>query len=203
MTSLLAPAPTECGRVGDAALVARLRAGDEAAFARIVREWSPLMLHVARSFVATHASAEECVQDTWLTVIGGLDRFEGRSRLRTWAIGILINIARRRGDRDRRVVALDPTVDPERFGPDGRWTHAPQPWGPESVLLDRELLGVVGAALDELPARQRAVVALRDVHGLEAEEVCSLLSLTPANQRVLLHRGRAQVRTRIEHYFHS
>jgi RNA polymerase sigma-70 factor (ECF subfamily) len=198
----------------DAELLNRLRRGDEQAFAEIVRDWSPVMLRVAATFVSTHASAEECVQEAWLVVIRALDRFEGRSRLRTWAVGIVVNIARRRAERDGRVVpwttvedGAGPTVDPRRFRPPGEkwaggWTElgAPQEWEPEAMLLAGEVTDVLTKALAELPLRQRAVVTLRDVHGLTPEEVCSVLDLNPGNQRVLLHRGRARLRKLLEDY---
>jgi RNA polymerase sigma-70 factor (ECF subfamily) len=195
-------------------LLRRLQAGDERAFAEIVREWSPVMLRVAATFVTTHASAEECVQEAWLGVIRGLDRFEGRSRLRTWAVGIVVNIARRRAQRDGRILPWTaagdesgPTVDPRRFRATGEqwaggWTEqgAPRQWEPEAVLLAGEAMELLTRGLAELPPRQRAVVTLYDVHGLNAEEVCAVLDLSPANQRVLLHRGRSKVRGAIEQY---
>ncbi len=198
----------------DAELLRRLRAGDERAFGEIVREWSPLLLRVAGSFVTTHASAEECVQEAWLVVIRGLEGFEGRSRLRTWVVGIVVNIARRRAERDGRVVPWTaaeeesgPTVDPHRFRAAGEqwaggWTEqgAPREWEPEARLLAGEAMELLTRGLAELPPRQRAVVALHDVHGLTAEEVCALLELSPGNQRVLLHRGRARLRQLLEDY---
>jgi RNA polymerase sigma-70 factor (ECF subfamily) len=200
----------------DAALVERLRAGDSDAFVMVVRAWSPAMLRVARAFVASEATAEECVQEAWLGILRGLDGFEGRSQLRTWALRIVTHIAQRRGARDGRVVpvALEeddgPAVDPRRFRPAGErwaggWTEAGAPveWDPEGFLLAGETLAVVGAALAALPARQRAVVSLRDVQGLSAEEVCDALELTAANQRVLLHRGRARLRQALEDYHRS
>jgi RNA polymerase sigma-70 factor (ECF subfamily) len=198
----------------DAELLSRLRAGDERAFGEIVREWSPLLLRVAGSYVSTHASAEECVQEAWLVVIRGLDGFEGRSRLRTWVVGIVVNIARRRAERDGRVVPsapieedAGPTVDPRRFRPSGEqwaggWTEqgAPTEWDPEAMLLAGEAVELLARGLAELPMRQRAVVTLYDVHGLTAEEVCAVLDLSPGNQRVLLHRGRARLRPLLEDY---
>ena len=198
----------------DAGLLRRLRAGDERAFGEVVREWSPLLLRVAGSFVTTHASAEECVQEAWLAVIRGLDGFEGRSRLRTWVVGIVVNIARRRAERDGRVVlstAVDeepgPTVDARRFRPAGEqwaggWTEqgAPRDWDPEAMLLSSEAVELLIRGLAELPLRQRAVVTLYDVHGLTAEEVCAVLDISPGNQRVLLHRGRARLRQLLEDY---
>jgi RNA polymerase sigma-70 factor (ECF subfamily) len=195
-------------------LLSRLRAGDERAFAQIVREWSPVMLRVAGTFVSVHASAEECVQEAWLGVIRGLDRFEGRSRLRTWTIGIVVNIARRRAQRDGRMVSWapgedesGPTVDPRRFRAPGEqwaggWTEqgAPREWEPEAVLLAGEALDVLADGLAQLPPRQRAVVTLCDVHALSAEEVCSVLDLNAGNLRVLLHRGRARLRQLLEDY---
>lgn len=191
----------------DAALLARLRSGDQRAFASVVRAWSPAMLRVARAHVRTHASAEEVVQEAWLGVIRGLDGFEGRAQLRTWVFRILVNVARRRGRaEDHPTVPLNgPTVDPDRFRGDddpypGHWreTAAPADWGPEPAVLSVEFRAMLATALAELPERQRAVVELRDVHGLDGDEVCELLSLTPANQRVLLHRGRTRLRALLE-----
>ena len=191
----------------DATLVARLRAGDEVAFATVVRQWSPAMLRVARAHVSTHASAEEVVQEAWIGVVRGLDGFEGRAQLRTWVFRILVNVARRRGRTENRmnVELSGPTVDPDRFRDDddpypGHWRAdaAPADWGPEPVVLAAEFRGVLERALAELPERQRAVVELRDVHGFDCEEVCQLLELTAANQRVLLHRGRAKLRGALE-----
>jgi RNA polymerase sigma-70 factor, ECF subfamily len=194
-------------QVDDATLVGRLRAGDEAAFATVVREWSPAMLRVARAYVSTYASAEEVVQEAWIGVVRGLDGFEGRAQLRTWVFRILVNVARRRGRNEGRMNAelSGPTVDPDRFRDDddrypGHWRAdaAPTDWGPEPVVLAAEFRGVLERALAELPERQRAVVELRDVHGFGCEEVCQLLELTAANQRVLLHRGRAKLRGALE-----
>lgn len=206
----------------DAELVARLRARDEAAFALLLDGWSAGMLRLARSIVSTPDSAAEVVQDTWLAVIQGIDRFEGRSALQTWVYRILVNTARRRGAREARSVPFSgvvsggegddgPTVDPERFrgaGEDypGHWREYPAPWGhrpwtgPERHALDDELREVLERALAGLPERQRVVVTLRDVEGLESEQVCEMLELTPANQRVLLHRARARLRAELEAY---
>lgn len=191
----------------DTALLADLRAGDQVAFATIVRAWSPAMLRVARAHVRTRATAEEVVQEAWLGVIRALDGFEGRAQLRTWVFRILVNTARRRGRVEARTIGeLDgPTVDPDRFRGDddpypGHWRDgaAPPGWGPEPALLSAEFRAVLSTALADLPERQRAVVELRDVHGFDSEEVCELLDLTAANQRVLLHRGRARLRTVLE-----
>ncbi|GAA4685870.1 sigma-70 family RNA polymerase sigma factor [Pseudonocardia yuanmonensis] len=193
--------------VADPELVERLREGDEQAFAEVVRTWSPSMLRLARVHVRTHASAEEVVQEAWLAVVRGLDGFAARSSLRTWVFTILVNTARRRGRAEAgQVVELArPSVDPDRFrGEDdeypGHWRPeaAPVEWGPEPEVLAAEFRGLLDRALAELPHRQRAVVELRDVHGLDAEEVCALLDLTPANQRVLLHRARSRLRGLLE-----
>jgi len=211
----------EAGASGDAELVRRLRAGDERVFADLVERWSPTMLRVARTFVGSAQSAEDVVQDAWLGVLAGLDRFEGRASLRSWVFTILVNRARTRGGREARTVAVawsagagdggtGPTVDPGRFqGPDGRhpghWTSvgAPQPWdeAPERRALAREAIAQVATALEALPPRQRLVVVLRDVEGLTAEETCAVLGVTAQNQRVLLHRGRAALRGRLEEYY--
>ena len=174
------------------------------------------MLHVARSYVASRASAEEVVQETWLAVVRGLDGFEGRSSLRTWTFRVLANIARRQGVREYRVVASgqpadgDPgrAVPADRFRPAGepwaggwRAEAAPRAWGPEAAVLGGEARALLDAALSTLPPRQRVVVQLRDVDGLDAEEVCAVLGLTPANQRVLLHRARAKLREQLAVYY--
>lgn len=194
----------------DGELVARLRAGDEACFALVLDAWSAGMLRVARAFVSTPDSAAEVVQDAWLAVIEGVDRFEGRSSLKTWVYRILVNIAKRRGLRESRVVpesSLGPTVDPASFqGPGephpGHWRQSPAPWPtPEQHILATETRAFLTEAINRLPERQRAVLVLRDVSGYEAEEVCSILEITAANQRVLLHRARAFVRGELARHY--
>ena len=199
-------------------LVARLRAGDEAAFAQLVDEWSPVMLHVAGRYVANTQAAEDVVQEAWLGVIKGLPRFEGRSSLRSWAFSILINRAKTRRTRDFRLVPSatmtapeqdGPVVDPGRFqGPDGRYPGhwgsdgAPRPWEePETGALGREVGELIDRALDDLPERQRLVVQMRDVQGMSSDEACAALQLSPQNQRVLLHRGRSALRAVLEAYY--
>jgi RNA polymerase sigma-70 factor (ECF subfamily) len=207
--------PAPGGLPPDEDLVARLRAGDEAAFVALVDGWSPGMMRAARAYVASDEAAEDVVQETWLAVVRGVDRFEGRSSLRTWTYRILVNIAKTRGVRDSRTVVWSslgpedagPTVDPSRFqGPDdpypGHWRRFPEPWpSPESEVVSREVQRTVEAALAELPHRQRVVITLRDVDGYSSDEVCSILEISAANQRVLLHRARAAVRARLERYF--
>ncbi|HEU4911359.1 MAG TPA: sigma-70 family RNA polymerase sigma factor [Actinomycetes bacterium] len=216
-TNAPVPAPRMSVHVEDE-LLEKLRAGEDSVFAEIVRAWSPVMMRVARFHVSTEASAEEVVQETWLAVIRGLDAFEGRSTVRTWVFRILTNLAKTRGVREARTVPMatlssgdeaDGVVDPDRFrGPDDEWpghwtsTGAPTSWPtPESSVLGAEVRDRVAAALSVLPERQRVVVTLRDVHGLDSDEVCSALQISPANQRVLLHRGRAQVRAQLEDYY--
>jgi RNA polymerase sigma-70 factor (ECF subfamily) len=203
----------------DAAVLRRLRDGDESAFAELVSSWSAMMLRVARSYVSTAASAEEVVQDTWLAVIRGLGHFEERSSLRTWVLSILANLAKSRGVREARTVPWSqlaagddagPTVDPDRFRPSDdayphNWTPAgaPTAWPPtpEESALAGEVRVRLSAAIGQLPQRQRDVVSLRDVHGLSAAEVCDVLGITTANQRVLLHRARAGLRAALEAYY--
>lgn len=201
----------------DSGVVEALRRGDEQAFAAVVRANTPSMLRVAQTHVPTRAAAEDAVQETWLVVLGGLDRFELRSSLRTWIFGILVNVARRRGARERRSVpfsaaftdverASGPTVDPSRFQPPdsptaGGWSSPPSAWDlPEPALLSQETRTRLRAAIADLPPRQRAVLDLRDVQGMDADVVCDLLDLSPGNQRVLLHRARAQLRTVLGDY---
>ena len=199
----------------DADLVAALRAGDEETFRRIVREWHSSLLHVAQIFVPTRALAEEVVQETWLRVLGALDRFEGRSSLKTWVFRILVNTAKTRAQREGRVIPFsalhDPArvpeaaVDADRFLADshertpGAWS-SPPPALPEDRLVAAETRAVVAQAIDALPANQRAVISLRDVEGWSSDEVRNALDLTEVNQRVLLHRARSRVRQALEEY---
>jgi RNA polymerase sigma-70 factor (ECF subfamily) len=195
----------------DEALVAGLRAGDEATFAQLLDAWSASMVRLARSYVSTVDSAEEVVQDTWLAVIQGIGGFEGRSSLKTWVYRILVNTAKNRGVRESRTVLLPedhgPTVDPARFQDadgafPGHWREFPAPWPtPESALLAGEIRAVIDEVLGALPARQRIVLTLRDIDGHSSAEVCAMLDISAENQRVLLHRARAAVRTRLETYF--
>ncbi len=203
----------------EADLLVSLRRGDEAAFASIVNGWSPMLQRVARTYVSTDASAQEIVQETWLAVVRGLDRFEGRSSLKTWVFRILTNLGKTRGVRESRSVpwsslspvdSSGPTVDPGRFGgPEDEWpSHwtplgSPRPWqpSPEDATVAGEIRREVARALTELPERQRTVVALRDVHGMSSDEVCDALTISRANQRVLLHRGRARLREALENYY--
>jgi RNA polymerase sigma-70 factor (ECF subfamily) len=165
--------------------------------------------------VASDEAAEDVVQETWLAIIRGIDRFEGRSSLQTWAYRILVNLAKDHGVKDSRTIAwsslapedFGPTVDPSRFqGPDdpqpGHWRRFPMAWpSAETGVVSREVRPIIEAALADLPHRQRVVITLRDVEGYSSEEVCSILEISAANQRVLLHRARAAVRSRLEAYY--
>jgi RNA polymerase sigma-70 factor, ECF subfamily len=200
----------------DATLVARLRDGDERAFVVAVDSLSPAMFAVARGYVRARSVAEEVVQEAWLGVIKGLDRFEGRSTLRTWVLQIVANIARKHAVGEARSFPFsslefgdqEPAVEPERFrGPDepypGGWRSFPTDWRtlPQSRLLARETLDLVDRAIGELPEAQRIVITLRDVIGCGPEEVCETLRISDGNQRVLLHRARTRVRARLERHF--
>lgn len=199
----------------DDELVDRLRVGDEQAFAELVDRYSTSMLAVARTHVASREVAEDVVQDTWLALLKGIDGFEGRSSLRTWLFRVLVNIAKTRGVRERRGTAVDvnntpdhPAVSPDRFQSDdsqwpGHWVRFPMPWreSPEHSLPAGEALDLVRHELARLPQKQRIVVSLRDVDGYDSDEVCALLDLTAADQRVLLHRGRARIRLALAGYF--
>jgi RNA polymerase sigma-70 factor, ECF subfamily len=199
-------------------LVQELREGDEAAFRELVRRYSPSMLRVAMMYVSSRAVAEEVVQEAWLGVIAGIDRFEGRSSLRTWIFRILTNTAKTRGQREGRSVPFsslagpdegegEPAVAADRFlGPDHRWAGhwASSPRSPRDVP-EAELLGTearerIAAAIEALPENQRAVIALRDVDGFDAVEASEILGITDGNQRVLLHRARGKVRAALEDY---
>ena len=187
----------------DAPLLLRLRAGDEQAFTVLVERYHPSMLRLALSFVASQAVAEEVVQDTWLAVLRGLGRFEERSSLRTWLFSILVNRARATGVREARTVPVadaGPVVDASRFGPSGGWAAPPEHWIEEAEnRVDAiKLSELLRDGLDRLPARQREAVLLRDVEGLSSAEVCQVLAISEANQRVLLHRGRSRLRQLLE-----
>jgi len=199
----------------DAQLVAALLAGDEATFARLVRDWNSSMLRVAQIFVPSRAIAEDVVQETWVRVVVALDRFEGRSSLKTWVFRILVNTAKTRAQREGRVLPFsalnnparipEAAVDPDRFRPEddprypGHWA-APPPQLPEERLLAAETRQQIAAAIDALPATQAAVIRLRDVDGWSSEEVRNALDISEVNQRVLLHRARAKVRQALEDY---
>jgi RNA polymerase sigma-70 factor (ECF subfamily) len=190
----------------DAALLGRLRAGDEQAFVMLVRRHHDAMLRLARGYVPSMAVAEEVVQDTWLGVLRGLSGFEGRSSMRTWLLRILVNRARTAGARERRTVAVsdpEPTVDPSRFDRAGAWATPPEHWAEQADnrLDAAKLAGRLRSAIDELPDRQREVVTLRDVDGMTSEEVCGVLEISEGNQRVLLHRGRSRLRQILETEF--
>ena len=190
----------------EAELLEALRAGDEDAFAQLVREYHPSLVRVARLYVPTQAAAEEVAAETWLAVLNGLDRFEGRSSLRTWIFRILTNIAKTRAVRDRRTLPFsalqdpaEPAVEPDRFSASGEWAAPPEPW-PEAALLAAETRERLAEAIAALPPTQRAVITLRDVEGWSSEEVRNALDLSETNQRVLLHRARSKVRAALESY---
>lgn len=202
----------------DVELLARLREGDEDAFVMLVERYQTSMLRLARSMVPSPAVAEEAVQDAWMGVVRGVDRFEGRSTLKTWLFRILANRARSAGSSEyrhaRTSVPLDaapgsrfsgdaedgPAVDPSLFDAGGHWAEPVQRWGDdtEDRLDALALAPFLKAALEQLPARQRQVVVLRDLEGLSSNEVCDVLGISPGNQRLLLHRGRTQLRTALE-----
>jgi RNA polymerase sigma-70 factor (ECF subfamily) len=198
----------------DAKLVEGLRAGDEAAFATLMREYGAGMLRVAQMFVSSRSVAEEVVQEAWLGVLNGIGRFEGRSSLKTWLFRIVANTAKTRGMREARSIPFSAlagegeevsSVDPDRFLAagerfPGHWAAPPQEWAPEGRLLEQEALAVIEHEIDQLPPAQRAVITLRDVQGFSSEEVCNALDLTETNQRVLLHRARSKVRRALEEY---
>jgi RNA polymerase sigma-70 factor, ECF subfamily len=204
---------------GDEQLVARLKRGDERAFAELISAYSPALLRVAQARVRTRAVAEEVVQETWLAVLSGLERFEGRSSLKTWIFRILTNIAITRGTRESRCLPFsslaereadepDEPLDASRFLPadHDRWPHhwalGPTRWQtPEEGLLTRETRDRILQAVESLPPAQRTVITLRDIEGWPSDEVCETLGISEGNQRVLLHRARSKVRAAVEEFF--
>jgi RNA polymerase sigma-70 factor (ECF subfamily) len=207
-------------RADEGALLERLRAGDDRAFRELVTRYHRSMVRVARAHVPTDAVAEEVVQEAWLGVLAGLDRFQARSSVKTWIFRIVVNRAKTRGAQERRTVVFsaltgdgldgpgEPAVDPDRFLPadhavyPGHWSSPPQSPGqlPEDRAVAAELRARIQTCIDQLPPRQRAIIALRDIEGWRASEVCSTLALSDANQRVLLHRARSKVRAALEAY---
>lgn len=184
----------------DEALVARALEGDEDAFVLLVERHQRSLLRLARTYVRDDHLAEDVVQDTWIGVLRGIERFEGRARFRTWLHRVLANRARSRASKEGRYVLLDPADEDspvaDRFDKAGHWRDRPREWTltPERLLLSEEIRAVIERALEAVPPAQRAVVELRDVEGLEASEVCNVLGISETNQRVLLHRGRTKVR---------
>lgn len=205
------PSPTSPS--DDDAALAALRNGDEDAFRTLVRAHHGGLVRMARSFVKTDAVAEEVAQETWAAVLEGLDRFEGRSSVRTWIYRILVKRAISRAEKEGRSVPFsslsdEPSdlVDPARFTVKGHWKSkgtAPRRWDdgtPEKLALEAESRDVINEAIDSLPPNQRAVITLRDLAGWDSREVCNVLDVSETNQRVLLHRARSKVRSALEAY---
>ena len=190
--------PTVLASIGvddDFGLVERLRAGDESAFVELVRRYQPRLLRLAEATVGSRAVAEEVCQDTWLAVVRGVDRFEGRSSLKTWLFRVLLNRARTSAGREQRAGRADSDAV-ERFDANGAWAEPPVPWSDriDDRLVAAQVAHRVHDLLPALPDQQRQVVVLRDVEGLDPAAVASLLGISDGNQRVLLHRGRSKLR---------
>jgi len=202
----------------DTRIVAALRGGDETVFMELVTTYGPSMLRVALLYVKTRAVAEEVVQDAWLGVLNGINRFEGRSSLKTWIFRILTNTAKSRGEREGRSLPFsslapqdletgEPSVEADRFLGEGdrwasHWASSPRRFDelPEGKLLSRETMGIVRTAVETLPDAQRVVLTMRDIAGFDSEDVCEALGISEGNQRVLLHRARTRVRRALEEY---
>jgi RNA polymerase sigma-70 factor, ECF subfamily len=194
-------------------LVERLLAGDESVFRGLVDRYHGRLQRLALVFLSSPATAEEVVQETWLAVLGGLPSFERRSSLQTWIFRILTNRAKTRAIRDGRLLTFsalqhreleeEHAVDPNRFTTQGTWAEPPFPWNedtPELLLQRKEAMAHLQKALGGLPATQRAVVTLRDVEGMDSEDVCNILEISENHQRVLLHRARSKLRRALEQY---
>ena len=210
--------PVEGANPEELRLLERLRQGDEAAFAEVVDRHHNALLRLAMAYVSDHSVAEEVVQETWIGVLEGLDRFEGRSSLKTWIFRILTNKAKTRGVRESRHVSFstvgasdddadEPAVDPSQFRTTGHWAgywaSYPQPWDedtPEKLALSKEGGAFLEQAIEALPPNLRQVLVLRDVEGLDSKDVCAMLAVSEANQRVLLHRARSRIRRALEKY---
>jgi RNA polymerase sigma-70 factor, ECF subfamily len=196
-------------------LITRLKRGDEGAFDELVNQHHGALIRMAMGYVADREVAEEVVQDTWMAVVEGLDRFEGRSSLRTWICGILIHKAKDRGVREKRHTTFsafesydddsEEAVDPSRFHQTGElaghWAFPPQPWDdrtPEKLLASQQAVNAMQRAIEALPPTLKEVLTLRDVEGVEAKEVCEMLNITETNLYVRLHRARERVRVAVE-----
>lgn len=200
---------------GEAELVDSLRRGDEATFRIVVNKYHSGLVRVARGYVPSAAVAEEVVQDTWLAVIKGLDSFEGRSSFKSWLFRILINKAQTRGAREARSVPVDFSLGVDDYSTDlthhssgnrnvrFHWRTHPNAWSelPEALFDEQETRTKVEQSIEDLPAAQRLVITMRGLEGLEPAEVCDLLGISEANQRVLLHRARTQVRAKLDSHF--
>lgn len=195
----------------DDVLVKALAARDADAFAYLLDRYHSPLVRLAHQYVSSRAVVDEVVQETWLAVIDGIDRFEQRSSLKTWLFRILVNIARSHGVKESRsipfattaVLEEEPAVDPRRFRRGlrarGAWKRPPHPWSePEQRAVDSETLETIRSAIDRLPPDQREVITMRDLLGWSAAEVCDALEVSDANQRVLLHRARSKVRASLE-----
>ncbi len=202
---------------GEVALLARLRQGDEGAFDELVTRHHSALIRMAMGYVADREVAEEVVQDTWMAVIEGLCRFEGRSSLRTWIFGIMIHKAKDRGVREKRHTTFssfestdddgDEAIDPSRFHQSGEWTghwaFPPQPWDdqtPEKILASQQAVNAMNKAIEALPRTLKDVLILRDVEGVDAKEACEILKISETNLYVRLHRARERVRQAVETY---
>jgi RNA polymerase sigma-70 factor, ECF subfamily len=201
---------------GDDALLARLQAGEERAFDELVNRHHGALIRMAMGHVASREAAEEVVQDTWMAVIEGLTRFEGRSSLRTWIFGILIHKAKDRGIREKRHTTFsacescddgEEAIDPSRFQQSGEWAghwaFPPQPWDdrtPEKLLASHQAVTAMNKAIEALPPTLKDVLIMRDIEGMASEEVCALLKITETNLYVRLHRARERVRRAVETY---
>ena len=200
-------------------LIAALRQGNEAAFMWLVDKYHLSLVRLATLFVNDQAVAEDVVQETWIGVLRGIDRFEGRSTLKTWIYRILTNTAKTRAQREHRSIPfsafgdadepIEPSVNPDRFLPltDPQWPRhwliEPSAWSniPEDLFVSKETQAVIRRTIDRLPATQREVITRRDIEGWSSEETCNVLEISETNQRVLLHRARAKVRQALEQYF--
>ncbi len=204
----------------DMRLVEQLRNGDESAFMSLVEQYQNSLLRLAQLYAPNRTVAEEVVQETWLGVLEGIHRFEGRSSLKTWLFSILTNRAKTRGQRENRYILFaefwnpdseeaEPSVDPQRFHPTdhpqlpGHWASGPTTWSAEidAPVLSREIRECIQAAIETLPPSQHEVITLHDIEDFSSDEVCNVLGISETNQRVLLHRARCKVRRALEQYF--
>ncbi len=182
----------------DAGLVARLRARDPATLASAVQDHARGLYRAARGMGFQEAEAEDLVQDVFTTFLETLDRFEGRSQVRTWLFGILHHKALERRREQYRDLQHDPIdeVFESRFDGLGNWVRPPQDL--HRAMESKEIGAALAGCLEGLPTAQREVFVLREMESLETAEICKILGVTVTNMGVLMHRARNRLRECIE-----
>jgi RNA polymerase sigma-70 factor (ECF subfamily) len=191
------------GELDEQALLVRLRAGEDAAFAVLVRAHAGRLLAVARRMLRSDDEARDAVQEAFLQAFRGLGKFEGQARLSTWLHRIVVNACLMRlRSRSRRPEQPIEELLP-RFYEDGHRVDPGPPWrsAPADPVEQRELAELVRGAIDRLPEIHRNVLLLRDIEGRDAEETARLLDVKIDTVKVRLHRARQALRALLAPHF--